>query len=75
MPENSGLTPALRTLADLWQVPVSAGVRLQYDSGSLSYTYRFEGPVVTAYPGGLSLQDWAKRQAHQGKMKMMSAHP
>ena len=41
----------IRRLANAFGVPVSAGIRNQYDS-DLSDTFTFEGPVRTAYPGG-----------------------
>jgi hypothetical protein len=41
----------IKSLADVWNVPVSAGSRTQY-GGNAATTFRFEGPVYTAYPGG-----------------------
>lgn len=47
-------------LANLWKVPVSAGLGSQR-VGGLSKTLRMEGAVVTVYPGGSALTDWARR--------------
>lgn len=49
----------LRRLADAWQVPVSAGVGGQLAGGTS--TFRFEGPVVTAIPGGGTLKSWSRQ--------------
>lgn len=58
----------LRELANLWRVPVSAGVETQHTGrGS---TGRFEGPVRTAYPGGGSLRTWANQiEAAHGRVQ------
>lgn len=45
-------------LSNAWGVPVSAGLRSQY-GGGLS-TFRFEGPVFTAFPAGKDLKTWAR---------------
>ncbi len=42
-------------LARAWGVPVTAAIRTQYGGGSS--TLRFEGPIVTAFPGGGGLKD------------------
>lgn len=47
----------LQKLANIWQVPVSGGIKNQI-SGGIS-TFRFEGPVFTAFPGGATLRQWA----------------
>jgi hypothetical protein len=48
----------LSAIADMLRVPVSAGVQTQYGGGST--TFRFEGPTVTAIPGGGSLRSWCE---------------
>jgi peptidoglycan hydrolase-like protein with peptidoglycan-binding domain len=48
----------LQKLANVWQVPVSAGRRTQYGGGRS--TFRFEGPVHTAFPAGGSLKSWSQ---------------
>jgi hypothetical protein len=45
-------------LADLFRVPVSAGVSLQ------RHIFRFDGAVVHAFPGGASLATWSRRFAN-----------
>ena len=47
----------IQRLADVWKVPVSGGVNDQ-TSGGIS-TFRFEGPVFTAFPGGITLKQWS----------------
>lgn len=47
----------IQRLANVWNVPVSGGVNTQY-SGGIS-TFRFEGPVFTAFPGGMTLKQWS----------------
>ena len=47
-----------RGLAQAWGVPVTAGIRSQYGGGPS--TFRFEGPVYTAFPYGGDLKSWAK---------------
>ncbi|RMD61453.1 peptidoglycan-binding protein [Candidatus Parcubacteria bacterium] len=54
---NAAGRKMLKILAQWWQVPVSAGLRRQYAGGT--WTFRFEGPVYTAFPGGLTLKSWA----------------
>jgi len=63
----------VRKLADVWQVPVTAAVRYQLVGGGARYTFRHEGPVFTAYPGGVSLRSWARQVAHHGEIKVQSA--
>jgi len=58
----------INKLRDVWEVPVSAGMRSQY-AGTKGSQFVFEGPVYTAYPGG-SLSKWAGSVAHHGHMKM-----
>lgn len=48
----------VRDLAEVWNIPVTAGIRLQ--QVGRGQTFSFEGPTVTAYPGG-SLHAWARR--------------
>ncbi len=48
----------LAKLANIWDVPVSAGIRTQ-TSGPKGI-FRFEGPVVTRCPGGISLKRWCR---------------
>ena len=47
----------LQQLADIWRVPVTAALNTQY-AGGVS-TFRYEGPVTTAFPGGQTLRSWA----------------
>ncbi len=47
----------VQQLANIWQVPVSAALNYQYAGGPSSF--RFEGPVYTAFPGGVSLKQWS----------------
>jgi Putative peptidoglycan binding domain/Domain of unknown function (DUF4347) len=49
----------IQQLANIWNVPVSAAVDYQYAGGAS--TFRFEGRVYTAFPGALSLKQWASR--------------
>lgn len=44
-------------LANLWRVPVSAGVHTQLAGGAT--TFRFEGQVVSAFPHSGALRSWA----------------
>ncbi|HYP06868.1 MAG TPA: peptidoglycan-binding protein [Bryobacteraceae bacterium] len=48
----------LHELADVWNVPVTAGVQTQHVGRGA--TFRFEGPTVTAYPNGADLRRWAQ---------------
>lgn len=48
----------VQDLADIWGVPVSAATRTQYAGGSA--TFRFEGPVHTAFAGGHNLRSWSR---------------
>ncbi len=59
----------LRTLAQWWQVPVSAAYRSQYAGGETN-TFRFEGPVYTAFPAGLTLKRWAATRTPFPKMSI-----
>ncbi len=47
----------LRTLADIWKVPVSASSQSQ--SGEGMNNFHLTGRVVTAYPRGAGLKAWA----------------
>lgn len=47
----------LQGLARAWNVPVTASVHSQYGNAD---TFRFEGRTVTVFPGGGSLQSWAR---------------
>jgi hypothetical protein len=49
----------IQKLADIWHVPVTAARRTQLAGGSA--TFRFEGPVHTAFPGGGTLRSWSRR--------------
>ena len=60
----------LRKLADVWQVPLTAALRDQDDGPTPRYTFRYEGPVFTAYPGGASLRVWSRKVAHHGAQKI-----
>lgn len=48
----------LTTLAELWEVPVTAAINDQYAGGHR--TFRFEGPTLTACPKGLTLKEWCR---------------
>jgi hypothetical protein len=48
----------LRGLCRAWEVPVTAGLRSQSAGGR--YTFRFEGPTITMFPGGGNLRSWAR---------------
>jgi hypothetical protein len=50
--------PMLQTLADIWGVPVSAGVQTQLAGGTA--TFRFEGPTRTAFPNAGGLAGWCR---------------
>ena len=63
-------TAMIKRLADLWGVPVSGGWNIQsvglfpiYDRWGyeMTPTQVFEGPVFTAYPFGLTMEEWAAR--------------
>jgi len=65
-----GQTAMIKRLADLWEVPVSGGWNLQNVSADkirdrygweTTYTQIFQGPVFTAYPYGLKMEEWAAR--------------
>lgn len=60
---NTGQGPQgrslLRQLADIWNVPVTAGIQTQF-AGGLAKSIRFEGPTVTVCPGGRSLAQWVR---------------
>jgi hypothetical protein len=45
----------LHMLADLWQVPVTVGVGLQYSN------LHFDGRTFTAYPGFGTLESWSRQ--------------
>lgn len=47
------------TFASLAEVPVTAGIQLQYGGGGVS-TFRLEGPTYTAIPDGQSLKQWCR---------------
>lgn len=53
----------LRDLADAWEVPVSAGAHRQRTGRGA--TFRFEGSVHTACPGGVSLPAWGEQVESQ----------
>jgi hypothetical protein len=48
--------PMLQELAILFDVPVSAALETQL--AGLTATFRFEGPVRTAFPKGGDLEAW-----------------
>lgn len=60
---NTGQGPQgrslLRQLANIWGVPVSAGIQTQL-AGGLSKSIRFEGPTVTECPGGKTMTQWLR---------------
>lgn len=46
-------------LANVWGVPVTAGLHTQFGGGKQTFT--FEGPTVTGFPAGLNdLKSWSK---------------
>jgi hypothetical protein len=47
----------LQAVANAVKVPATGGVRTQYGGGLR--TFKFEGPTVTAFPGGGSLRSWS----------------
>jgi len=49
----------VRTFASLVEVPVTAGIQLQYGGSGVS-TFRLEGPTYTAIPDGQSLKQWCQ---------------
>ena len=53
----------LKDLADEWGVPVTAALDRQHVGRGR--TLRFEGKTLTAFPGRLTLQQWAERVAAQ----------
>ena len=54
----------LQKLADLWQIPVSAGTKLQVSGGMGAATFRFEGNPVSKMPSGQTLTKWATSLQH-----------
>ena len=44
-------------LAETWGVPVTAGIHTQFGGGDK--TFRFEGAVVSKFPGGGTLKTWS----------------
>lgn len=59
----------VQKLAGVWGVPVTAGILDQLGGGA--NTFRFEGPTVTAFPGGVSLRSWsAAVEASHGNVTM-----
>ena len=57
-PRGSKGEKLLKELANIWEVPVSAGRWSQYD-GNIVNTFKFEGPVFTAFPHGKNLKTWS----------------
>ena len=45
----------MHRLADLWGVPVSAGIGIQHS------VFNFDGPAYTAYPRNGTLESWSKQ--------------
>ncbi len=45
----------MQKMADLWGVPVSAGIHIQHS------VLNFDGAVFTAYPGGGTLASWSRQ--------------
>jgi hypothetical protein len=52
-------TLLVQKLAGIWDVPVTAGIFDQL--GGKANTFRFEGPTITAFPGGGDLRAWSTR--------------
>ncbi len=50
-------------VANLVRRPTSAGTKTQLGGGGGYATFRFEGPVLSGYPGGVSRKAWAKAHA------------
>lgn len=70
----------LSLVADATGVPASGAVRTQYGGGLT--TFRFEGPVNTAFPGGQTLRSWASalpallgRSVSPGGAQMAGSRP
>jgi hypothetical protein len=62
-------TDLVKRLANTWGVPVTAGLHTQFGGGN--DTFRFEGPTVTGFPGGLTLAAWSTAmQAQFGNVTM-----
>jgi hypothetical protein len=51
----------IKALAWAWGVPVTAGLHTQYGGGAS--TFRFEGPIFTAFPEGGGLRTWTRSLA------------
>lgn len=49
----------IKRLADIWNVPVTAGIQNQFSGGGLP-TFIFEGPTFTACPQDMSLSEWCR---------------
>ncbi|HEX8713837.1 MAG TPA: peptidoglycan-binding domain-containing protein [Terracidiphilus sp.] len=58
----------LKMVAEATGVPATAGVHLQYGGGT--DTFKFEGPTVTAIPGGGSLRSWCMARPEFAGMSM-----
>lgn len=54
---GAGGAALLRTLADIWNAPVSASTESQNAEGKSNFV--LTGQIVTAFPGGVDLRRWA----------------
>ncbi|MEM9831786.1 MAG: peptidoglycan-binding domain-containing protein [Bacteroidota bacterium] len=54
--------------AKVLKVPATAGKQTQYGGGRS--TFRFEGAIRTAFPGGKTLKAWSASQAEAGQMSV-----
>jgi Putative peptidoglycan binding domain/Domain of unknown function (DUF4347) len=50
----------VKQLASIVEVPVTAGIQLQYGGGGGTSTFQLEGPTFTAIPDGQSLKEWCR---------------
>lgn len=48
----------LQGVANAADHPASAGINTQFGGGGGYASFRFEGPITSAYPGGISLKNW-----------------
>jgi hypothetical protein len=55
--------PLVRKLANLFGVPVTAGVGLQSVTPDPNVALRFDGPTFTAYPNNGTLRSWSRAVA------------
>lgn len=49
----------IQSLATTWGVPVSAATSWQFWGADQYHTFKFEGEVINAFPGGKNLKTWS----------------